>query len=168
MKDMKNRSDAGCEAFLDELELLSPEDGDAAVSAKQLLEKMREPVRQHGLDCASCSEALNDLADTRRALRAVAVNPPQAGPWFTKRVMAAIASKETELEEQENSVWLSVRRLAPRLVALSALLLVLGGTWAMQLRHAELANRPVESWFEGSPGPANDDVLAVVLEEQRP
>jgi hypothetical protein len=77
--------------------------------------------------------------------------------------MAAIRAKENELEERSNGVWLGVRRLAPRLVALCTLVLVLGTTWAVELQRAELARPPelgaAESVFESVPAPLNDDVL---------
>jgi hypothetical protein len=58
-------------------------------------------------------------------------------------------------------------------VALCTLLLVLGGTWALEVRKAEEARqaemRPVESLFEATAStPLNDDVLAVSHQEPRP
>ena len=85
---------------------------------------------------------------------------PEAGPWFTTRVMQAIAAQEEEIEERQNGFWTSVRRLAPRLVAFATLLLMLGGTWAFQERRAARANGPqmgpAEGIFEAVPSCAGE------------
>jgi hypothetical protein len=70
-------------------------------------------------------------------------------------------------------VWVSIRRLAPRLVAVCALLLVLASTWTYQLRRVEIAVQPPqvasnETVLEPSqPGPLNDDVLINATEGHR-
>ena len=89
------------------------------------------------------------------------------GPWFATRAMAAINAREQE-EEARDGVWISVRRLAPRLVALSALLLVLGGSWALQLRKTEGMNverRGGDMVFDSSATPTwYDDGLGTTSE----
>jgi len=81
--------------------------------------------------------------------------------------MAAINAREQE-EEARDGVWISVRRLAPRLVALSALLLVLGGSWALQLRKTEGMNverRGGDMVFDSSATPTwYDDGLGTTSE----
>jgi hypothetical protein len=98
---------------------------------------------------------------------------PEARPWFVVRVMAAIRSKEEAIEEQRNGVWISVRRLAPRLVAFAALLLVLGGSWALEVRRTERLRqtvmRPAEGIFETAPvTPVDEELVASVSEEKLP
>jgi hypothetical protein len=93
------------------------------------------------------------------------------GPWFTRRVMNAIAAQEAELEETQNGFWTSIRRLAPRIVAFATLLLMLGGTWMFtQRRTAQTHGEellPAEGLFELTPvPPANDDVIATYYEVQ--
>jgi hypothetical protein len=157
-----------CRQFLDELE---------TVPARVAPELWREPLarlsdsaRAHAKKCASCEGALEDLLATRNVLAPMAAILPEAGPWFAARVMAGIRAKEKEMEAKREGVWISVRRLAPRLVAFCTLLLLLGGTWALQLRRADLAqrqeNRPVETVFDstGQGSPFNDDILAPVKE----
>ena len=124
--------------------------------------------QEHVRSCKDCNEALNQLVMTRLALLPLRANTPEAGPWFTTRVMAAINAKEKEIEES-NGVWANVRRFAPRLVAFCALLLVVGSTWALQLRKAEEARRmsvqQAEGLFDpGSSGPVNpvnDDATSI-------
>ncbi len=167
-KEMKMK----CEWFLNELEML-PADGQRTTSADKLLEGMPVAAREHVLGCTSCELALRDFADTRKVLESMKEGLPEAGAWFTTRVMASIRGKEAEIEELRNGVWISVRRLAPRLVAFAALLLVLGGTWALQVRRTERLRepvvRPAESMFETVPNaPVDDELVASLNEEQLP
>jgi hypothetical protein len=124
---------------------------------------MSSEARGHAEVCAECCEAVEDLTETRRALLPMRAAVAGPGPWFTARVMAAIRAREREMEERSNGVWLGVRRLAPRMVALCTVLLVVGTTWAVQLSREDLARRPAlgtaESVFESVPAPLNDDVL---------
>ena len=172
MTGLSKETKVKCEWFLNELEML-PADGPKATSAEQLLEGMPVAAREHVLRCASCDLALRDFADTRKLLESMNEGLPEAGPWFTTRVMAAIRGKEAEIEELRNGVWVGVRRLAPRLVAFAALLLLLGGTWALQVRRAERLRetvvRPAESMFEAVPSaPVDEELVASVNEEQLP
>jgi len=95
---------------------------------------------EHASGCAECREAAEDLALTRVALQPLGELSPEPGPWFATRVMAAIAGRESEMDLSD-AVWVSVRRLAPRLVAVCALLLLLASTWTYQLRRVEIASR---------------------------
>lgn len=141
--DLKN---SDCRRFLEEMET-----------------KPAGDVSGHAEVCADCRAALDDLLATRKALEPMRVPVAEAGPWFATRVMAAIRSRENEQEERRNGVWIGIRRLAPRLVALCALVLVVGTTWAYQVRQGELARRVQlssgESVFESVPAPLNDDVM---------
>jgi hypothetical protein len=153
-----------CERFLNELEELQA-DGPGVATPEELLTRVPGPAREHGVRCTSCEEALQDFAETRRELVGMRKGLPEAGPWFTARVMGAIRAREQEMEEKREGVWVSVRRLAPRLVAFAAVLLVLGGTWAFELQRSEHARGPelgpAESLFEGAPSaPMNDDIVA--------
>ena len=92
-----------------------------------------------------------------------------AGPWFTVRVMAAIEARQAELEERREGVWTYVGRLAPRLVAVAAALLIIGGTWLAEQRRIDTARvnqmRGAESVFEAAQSaPIPDDVVASVQE----
>ena len=134
MGNLLNREEENCRRFLDALEEL-PASGNARMSAEEWRAELPEAEEEHAGNCEACRTALEEFAETRNALAGVTVQ--EAGPWFTARVMAAINAQE---EEARDGVWISVRRLAPRLVALSTLLLVLGGSWALELRKTEGMN----------------------------
>jgi hypothetical protein len=172
MNDSPRDTKVSCERFLNELEELEV-GGPGAATAKELLTRMPGAVREHAAQCTSCEEALQDFAVTRRELIAMREGLPEGGPWFAARVMAAIRTKEAEIEEKREGVWVNVRRLAPRLVAFAAVLLVLGGTWAFEVHRAEPSRGPeigpVESLFEAAPSaPLNDDIVASTYPEQAP
>ena len=157
-----------CRQFLDELEAV-PAHGAPEVW-REFLARLSDSARAHAKECTTCEKALEDLLETKNALAPMATVLPEAGPWFAARVMAGIRAKEKELAENREGVWVSVRRLAPRLVAFCTLLLLLGGTWALQLRRSDLAqrpeNRPVETVFDsaGQGSSFSDDVLTPVKE----
>jgi predicted anti-sigma-YlaC factor YlaD len=122
MGNLLNRDELNCRRFLDALEEL-PNDGNTWKSAEEWRAELPAAEEEHVGRCEACRTALEEFAETRNALAEMEVQKP--GPWFATRVMAAIGAREAE-EEARDGVWISVRRLAPRLVALSALLLVLG------------------------------------------
>jgi len=165
--EMKNGE---CRHFLEELEGLAGNEAGEATTP-WVFAQMSSEARGHVAACAECGGAVEDLVETRRALQPMSTAVAEPGPWFVARVMAAIRGKETEQEERSNGVWLSVRRLAPRLVALCTVLLVVGTTWAVQVRREDLARRAplgsANSVFESVPAPLNDDVL-VIGQGERP
>src|SRR5882762_3070974 len=129
MGNLLNRDEVSCRRFLDALEEL-PLSGNTRKSAEEWRAELPEAEEKHAGSCEACRTALEEFAETRNAL--VGMTVPKEGPWFTAR--------EREVEEARDGVWISVRRLAPRLVALSALLLVLGGGWALELRKTDRLN----------------------------
>jgi hypothetical protein len=161
MFNFSEKQNAGCQRFLDALESVALNEA----TSGEILAVISEVDRVHVKVCADCNQALNELISTREELQPLIKKRIEAGPWFTTRVMAAIAAKENEIEES-NGVWINVRRLAPKLVAFCALLLVVGSTWALQLRKAEEARRvdtqQAEGLFDtGSNVPINDDAGAI-------
>jgi hypothetical protein len=161
MGNLLNRDKANCRRFLDALEEL-PLSGGTRKSAEEWRAELPEAEDEHAGRCEVCRTALEEFAETRNALTVVAVHEP--GPWFTARVMAAINARE----EKEDGVWIGVRRLAPRLVAVSALLLVLGGSWALELRKTDGLNgerRSGDMVFDSSVAPTwYDDGLGMTIE----
>jgi hypothetical protein len=155
-----------CEQFLEALELLPV----GTMGIRAFSDALPQGAREHVRECASCEAALDDLIETREALAEMSASVPRPGPWFATRVMATIRAQEKEFEEQLNSVWVGVMRLAPKLAAFAALLLVLGSTWAIQLRRAEQTrqqqNRAVDGLFESAPSTANDDIVALAHEDR--
>jgi hypothetical protein len=165
MGNLLNRDEETCRRFLNALEELPPS-GSTQKSAEEWRAELPEAEEEHAGRCEACRTALEEFAETRNALAGVAVHEP--GPWFTARVMAAINARE---EEAREGVWISVRRLAPRLVALSALLLVLGGSWALELRKTDGLNaerRNGDMVFDSSVAPAWYDDMLGTTSEVRP
>jgi hypothetical protein len=84
------------------------------------------------------------------------------GPWFTARVMAAIAARESNLQRTLEA-WTVVPQFAARLTWISALALLLAGTWFYESPKpaAKLGNEStIESLFDMTPNSAaQDDVL---------
>jgi hypothetical protein len=172
MNDPGNWIRPECQEFLSELEEFKLEAGQSATT-RAVIATLPEMAKQHALRCEECAVALEDFATTREALLQMKALPVP-GPWFVTLVMAAIKSAENEIEERKDGVWISVRRLAPRLAAFAAFLLVLGGTWAMELRRREAAaqrpeSRQVEGLFESAPSSLlNDELVANANEDARP
>jgi len=159
-----NRDELNCRRFLDALEEL-PLSGGLRKSVEEWRAELPEAEDVHAGGCEACRTALEEFSETRNALAEATVQQP--GPWFATRVMAAISAREQE-EEARDGVWISVRRLAPKLVALSALLLVLGGSWALELRKSEGVNaerRSGDMVFDSSVAPTwYDDGLGTTSE----
>jgi hypothetical protein len=159
-----NRENEICQRFREELESLP-----AGEAPRRSIEEWRAelPVAEarHLASCQECLQALQDLVETREAL--AGFTTPAPGPWFKTRVMAAIAAKERE--EATDGVWIYVRRLAPRVVALSALLLVLGGSWAVEQRNRDVASsKGGDIVFDGTPGQNLYDDSLTSVSEVRP
>src|SRR5438270_13151001 len=114
-----------CTNLRDSLELQPTSDASALSPAQQ----------QHLAACSECRRAADDIVITRTLLRNVPRRAEVSAPWFSARVMAAIAAKESELR-QSLDAWAAVPRLAARLTWLSALALLVASTWLYQLpRH---------------------------------
>jgi predicted anti-sigma-YlaC factor YlaD len=162
MGNLLKRDEENCRRFLDALEELPP-CGNTRKGAEEWRAELSEAEEEHAGRCEACRTALEEFTETRNMLAGVAVQVP--GPWFTARVMAAINARE---EEARDGVWISVRRLAPRLVALSALLLVVGGSWALELRKTDRLNaerRGGDMVFDSSTAPTwYDDGLGMTIE----
>jgi len=160
-----NREVRGCQEFREELEALPLK------NTESVLVGLSPASLAHASGCAECREAAEDLALTRAALQPLGELSPEPGPWFATRVMAAIAGRESEMDLSD-ALWVSIRRLAPRLVAVCALLLLLASTWTYQLRRVEISGPPQvasnESVLEpGQSAPLNDDVLINATEGHR-
>jgi hypothetical protein len=160
-----NREVRGCQEFREELEALPLK------NTESVLAGLSPASLEHASGCTECREAAEDLALTRAALQPLGELSPEPGPWFATRVMAAIAGRESEMDLSD-AVWVSIRRLAPRLVAVCALFLLLASTWTYQLRRVEIAGPPQVASNEtvlepGQSAPLNDDVLINATEGHR-
>jgi hypothetical protein len=113
-------------------------------------------------DCAAAAE---ELLESRELLRALPRESAPAMPWFAPRVMAAIAAREAELR-QSFDAWTVIPKFALQLTWISALALMLAGTWFLQ--RPKLPSRPATD-ITGEPvqnaAPVtNDDVLVSLAE----
>ncbi len=167
MGSLFHRENADCRNFRDALNELPVKSG-VRLGAEEWLAELPVTEAAHTESCRACREqALEEFAETRNAL--ADMKTPQTGPWFTARVMAAIAAKEKE--EEVDGVWISVRRLAPRLVVVSALLLVVGGAWAVQQTRKDAATTEMRSGdmvFDSAAVPTWHDDGMGTLYEVRP
>ena len=143
----------------------------AATRMEELSEAWPAAQRNHLATCGRCQEAAQDLLATREIFKGVGSATGMVRPWFSTRVVAAIAARERELTEAA-STWLAVPKFASRLALASAALLLLTSTWlyekplpAPNQQATSLAAQ--ESLFESSP-PANLDDVLVPVQENNP
>ena len=85
-----------------------------------------------------------ELAQAREIL-GVMESKAEPGPFFLARVMASIASREAELENQAQT-WAAVPRLASRLTVLASLGLLIAATWLYQMPAANIAGWNSSQW----------------------
>jgi hypothetical protein len=156
MRNPLKKSDAECDGLRESLEEIR--DGEA----------LPEELRKHASECQDCADAVDELMASRALLSAL---PRQAGagPWFVPRVMAAIAARESELRRSVDT-WVIVPKLARRLTWVSALALVLAGTWLFG-QPATTSSSPVVTDITGEPAyentaPVNNDELLLSLAEK--
>lgn len=117
------------------------------------------------------SEPMNEEAgapEVRRLLRELDSRRAEPGPFFAKRVIAAIEARESELGRRSRA-WAAVPTFASRLSAIAALLLVMAGTWLYTGgQRATVAQGGI---FEDSAAAASssnqDDVFLLPGEEAR-
>ena len=142
-----------CSRVLDALE--NSAEGTSALSASQ---------REHLAACTECRDAADAFLVSRNLLQELSAHGAEPGPWFTPRVMAAIAAREAELR-QSLDTWVAVPRLAQRLTWVSALALLLASSWLYESpKHAQTsaANQgqgAIESLFDSTQSSAPDDVV---------
>jgi hypothetical protein len=87
-------------------------------------------LQDHLASCSDCQAASDERSMSRFLFSGVArTSAPDA--WFASRVMAAIAAREFELR-QSLETWAVLPRLAARLTWVSALALLLMGTWVFE------------------------------------
>ena len=123
-------------------------------------------LQEHLASCPDCQAASDERLMSRFLLSRVARTPaPDA--WFAPRVMAAIAARESELR-QSLETWAVLPRLAARLTWVSALALLLMGTWVFQSpKFARNSDRsPVgqsgsEPLFESPQSQAPEDLVTL-------
>jgi hypothetical protein len=127
------------------------------------------PQRTHLADCADCRTVADALFNSRALLRKMPPHWVEPGPWFAPRVMAAIAARESDsLRSQE--AWAVVPKLAARLSWISALALLLAGTWLYKSpdpTQKQGNESTIESLFDAPAASAPQDDVLISLERGR-
>lgn len=116
-------------------------------------------LERHLAVCADCQAMAEELSASRALLQNIERAGVEPGPWFVPRVMAAIAARESDLQRVQET-WTAVPKLAARLTWISALALVLAGSWLYQTPNSEkkLGNdSSIESLFDTPSGPSSQD-----------
>jgi len=142
-----------------------------AATFQELLDHATPQQRAHAAACNDCREALEELLATRLLLSAI---PPQASVprlWFAQRVMSAIAARETEFSRLATA-WTLVPKLASRLAWVSVAAILAAGTWLYRKPVSSppgqtVTEASVESIFETSAPPQQDDVLLSTVEKNQ-
>jgi hypothetical protein len=120
------------------------------------------PLQKHLAECTNCQTVADELFASSALLKKGLARPVEPGPWFAARVMAAIAARESTLQRSLEA-WTVVPKFAARLTWISAVALLLAGTWLYQAPKtgAKSGNASgVESLFDVAPASASqDDVL---------
>jgi hypothetical protein len=127
--------------------------------------------RAHAASCEDCRIAAGEFLAARALLSAMPSQADRSRPWFASKVMAAIAARETDVRRLATA-WTLVPRLASRLACISALAILVAGTW---LYRKPVSSPPsqrateasVESIFETSPAPHQDDVFSGTVEKNQ-
>ena len=143
-----------------------------AASVEEFLEGLPQAQRRHFAECGSCREAVQDLFATRKLFEGIASHTEGAGPWFSRRVMAAIATRERELALRV-SPWTAVPRFASRLAWATAIVLLVGSTWLYERPAPVAKKQPAavaspEYLFEAPVPPMNRDDVLISMAERNP
>jgi hypothetical protein len=118
MWDGLKRQDDECSRFRDSLEEIA-----SGGASREMLE--------HSAACEDCASAAEELLESRELLRPLRREASPTMAWFAPRVMAAISAREAELR-QSFDAWSVIPKLALQLTWISALALMLAGTWFLQ------------------------------------
>jgi len=127
------------------------------------LDALADSLRAHLAGCADCRTAADEVFTSRAFLQGVAAREAEEpGSWFTSRVMAAIAARERSLRRSQEA-WVLVPKLAARLTWISALALLLAGTWLYERPRTNTkigSESGVESLFDTpSAAPQQEDAF---------
>jgi len=168
MRNLLNRRRNECERLQDLLESSAADV--LGGSIEELVESLPAEGRVHFADCRSCREALQDMRATREMLLGAVAPAEDGGPWFAKRVLSAIATRERQLAFPV-SAWSMVPRFASRLAWATAIVLLAGSTWLYQrstpstIRQPAAASSP-EYLFEAPALPMNQDDVLISMAER--
>jgi hypothetical protein len=123
--------------------------------------------QEHLTECPVCQAAADEVLMSRSLLREMASVAATPAPWFAPRVMAAIAAREAELR-QSLEAWAAVPRLAARMTWVTALALLLAGTWLYRAPKSTPSPRgqaTIESLFDSPQSPAAQDDVQLTQDD---
>lgn len=125
---------------------------------------------EHLNTCAECQIVADEFYMSRALLEALPSQRYEPSNWFVTRVISAITVREAELKRSLDT-WTIVPRLAAKLTWVSALALLLAGTWLYESpksappRQTDTAG---EALFDSPSSPAvQDDLLASFVETEQ-
>ncbi len=167
MWNLLKKNKGECGRLRDSVEEAATKHADA-ISVEGLIEGLPQAERAHAASCASCREVAQDLVAAKELFQGAASFAEEARPWFTARVMNAIAARERELSLRV-SAWSEFPRFASRLAWITVVVLLAGSTWfyekAMKTpSDASKGAAPQESIFETTPQANQDDILLSMSE----
>jgi hypothetical protein len=147
-----------CEQYREALEDLPPEI-DRLTASAELNNSLPTQVLEHARECDTCKEAVATFWASRDLFAgplAPAHERPNAAmnesnPWFSARVMAKIAERESEGRRALTEWSGAVAKLASRLAWVSALVLLLGTTWFYGPNEGRSNTQSVQSRAESTP-----------------
>jgi hypothetical protein len=127
MKEEINERKELCAEFTERLEDL-PAEVRPAEGPVELESRLSAAGIEHARQCAACLEAAEAFWASRELLTPLRKERAEA-PWFAAQVMAKIASREIDARRERMEWSGAVARLASRLAWVSAVALLLAGTW---------------------------------------
>lgn len=151
---------------------------EAAATVEGLCASLPPEQQGHLRACNECQAALRDFAESKALLHALKDQRTATPPFFAKRVMAMIASREGDLERATRA-WALVPKLASRFAGVATVLLLVGGAWVYEgslhksasplARTVQPAAEAGTQLFEDNAAvPANrDEVLVSLLERDQ-
>jgi hypothetical protein len=151
----KKKNENECSRLRDALENVADV---AALSSAQ---------QKHLTVCPVCQAAADEIFMGRILLREMPAVAATPAPWFAPRVMAAIAAREAELR-QSLEAWAAVPRLAARMTWVTALALLLAGTWLYRAPKSAPSPRgqaTIESLFDSPQSPAAQDDVQLTQDD---
>jgi hypothetical protein len=142
-----------------------------AATLEELLGHATPQQRAHVAACDDCRQALEELLAARQLLSAIPRQASVPRPWFASKVMSAIEAREAEFSRLATA-WTLVPKLASRLAWVSAAAILIAGTWLYRKPTSSppgqtATEASVESVFETSPPPHQDDVLLSAVEKNQ-
>ncbi len=144
------------------------DNADHAIVWQSALAQATPEQQAHAAQCDECRTRLEELGATRELLAPLQPHSGISRPWFTSRVMSAIAAREAELSRAINA-WTIIPKLASRVAWAAGLAILMAVSLFYQKpATSQLGTEPSpESLFDNAPSPASHDDVLVSMVEQK-